>query len=125
MKIGQPQSMLLQEFGDIVRKAFGTHDVYHVGSSLTRDTEDWRDVDVRVMLSDEEWDKYGFLEPTDNHHDAKWRALCIVFSHYGRHLTGLPIDFQIQRTDDANHQFKGVRSWCGTYIKKPENENIA
>jgi hypothetical protein len=113
MKIGQPQSMLLSEFGDLIQKAFGTHSVYHVGSSLTRKEETWRDVDIRLMLTEEQWDKLGLLDPKQSHYDPKWRSLCIVFSHYGRHLTGLPIDFQIQRITEANEEFKGVRSWCG------------
>jgi hypothetical protein len=113
MRIGQPQGMLLNEFGDFIQKAFGTHSVYHVGSSLLKDDENWRDVDIRVMLDDDEWEKLGLLEPSKCHHDPKWRALCIIFSHYGRHLTGLPIDFQIQRAKEANDEFKNSRSWLG------------
>ncbi len=120
MKIGQPQGMLLSEFGDIIQKAFGNHNVYHVGSSLTNAKEDWRDVDIRLMLDDDEWEKLGLLDPSKSHHDPKWRTLCIVFSHYGRHLTGLPIDFQIQRVKEANAEYKGTRSWCGVYYSKEE-----
>lgn len=114
MGVGQPQGMLLDQFGDVVQAAFGTHSVYHVGSSMGGDKVSWRDVDVRVLLTDEQWKNLGLLEPKESHYDLKWRTLCIVFSHYGRHLTGLPIDFQLQRIDEANEEFKGGRSHLGT-----------
>ena len=120
MAVGQPQGMLLDMFGDIVKDAFGTDAVFHVGSSMGEDKVSWRDVDIRVLLTDEAWNKLGLLKPEQNHYDAKWRALCIVFSHYGRHLTGLPIDFQVQRIKDANEQFKGGRSHVGTKTLKKE-----
>lgn len=123
MSIGQPQHMLLCQFGDLVQDAFGCHHVYHVGSSLERHGKEsaWRDVDVQVLLSTEQWLALGLLEPDRRFTDPKWRALCIVFSHYGRHLTGLPIDFQLQRVPDANAEFPdGGRSWCGTVNAPPE-----
>lgn len=116
MAVGQPQQMLLNQFGNIVSGAFGTLDVYHVGSSMGENKKDWRDVDIRLMLDDEEWSKlFGDLDPKLCHSSKKWENLCIVFSHYGRHLTGLPIDFQIQRVKEANEEYKGGRSHCGTH----------
>jgi len=123
MSVGQPQQMLLNQFGDLVADAFGTHNVYHVGSSMGSEKRAWRDVDVRVLLSEEQWAALGLLNPDQNHSDPKWRALCIVFSHYGRHLTGLPIDFQLQRITEANAEYKAkdghCRSWCGTSNARP------
>jgi hypothetical protein len=104
MSVGQPQSLLLQEFGDRIRAAFGAM-AYQVGSSLESKT--WRDVDVRLMLSREQWDRLGLGDPGHYWDCPRWRAFSIVFSDYGRHLTGLPIDFQIQLTDAANEEFKG------------------
>lgn len=116
MAVGQPQNMLLNQFGDFVRDAFGTHGVYWVGSSMGDDKTNWRDVDIRVMLEDDEWEKlFGDLPPKQCHNHPKWRTLCIIFSHYGRHLTGLPIDFQIQRVKEANEEYNGRRSHCGTH----------
>lgn len=127
MAVGQPQQMLLNQFGDMVRQAFGTHSVYHVGSSMGEEKKAWRDVDIRCMLTDEQWEKLGLLDPKNNHGDPKWCALCIVFSHYGRHLTGLPIDFQLQRIKEANemHSSKDgcYRSHCGTHFIIPKEEN--
>jgi hypothetical protein len=122
VSVGQPQQMLLNQFGDLVQDAFGTSNVYHVGSSMGANKKDWRDVDVRVLLEPEEWKALGLLEPGENlcntHSDPKWRALCIVFAHYGRHLTGLPIDFQLQRLPEANALYSSkdghCRSWMGT-----------
>jgi hypothetical protein len=128
MSIGQPQHMLLCQFGDLVQDAFGTYNVYHVGSSMAGEkTVSWRDVDVRVLLSPEQWKALGLLEPANYFLDQKWRALCIVFSQYGRHVTGLPIDFQLQRLPDANEEFKGKgRSWMGTANAPTEDrEHIA
>lgn len=116
MGLGQPQGMLMHEFGRVISDAFGTDSVYHVGSSLGDNKTNWRDVDVRVLLEDEEWKNlFGDLNPKDNHHSPKWRMLCIVFSHYGRHMTGLPIDFQIQRIKEANEEFPKMRSHIGIH----------
>lgn len=115
MAVGQPQQMLLNQFGDLLKDAFATDSVYHVGSSMGDNKKDWRDVDIRVILTDEEWGKLGLLHPDRNHSDPKWRALSIVFSHYGRHITGLPIDFQLQRITEANNEYSGGRSHCGTH----------
>ena len=105
MSIGQPQGMLLNEFGERLRDAFGEV-AYHVGSSLTTEkTTHWRDVDVRLMLDDAEWAIMGLGDPANPHTNRKWRALCIVFSDYGRRMTGLPIDFQLQQRTYANANY--------------------
>lgn len=116
MAVGQPQQMLLMQFGDFIQEAFGTWSVYWVGSSMGDDKINWRDVDVRVMLDDDEWEKmFGDLDPNSPYGHPKWRAMCIAFSNYGRHLTGLPIDFQIQTVKMANEKYPGGRSHCGTH----------
>lgn len=108
MSVGQPQGMLLNEFGERCRAAFGEV-AYHVGSSLdamgVKGPAAWRDVDVRLMLDDEIWQAMQLGDPANPHGNAKWRALCIVFSDYGRHLTGLPIDFQLQQRTHANTNY--------------------
>lgn len=95
MGVGMPQGLLLNEFGSHVFNVFG-HVCYHVGSSLAN-KDGWRDVDVRLILDDAEWDRLGYGEPRDVHNNAKWRSTVLVWSGYGRLLTGLPIDFQPQR----------------------------
>jgi hypothetical protein len=108
MSVGQPQGMLLNEFGERLRDAFGEV-AYHVGSSLGDKTSGWRDVDVRLMLDDDVWQKMELGKPDNPHGNRKWRALCIVFSDYGRHLTGLPIDFQLQQRTHANAEYGRAR----------------
>jgi hypothetical protein len=114
VSIGQPQGMLLNEFGERCRAAFGEV-AYHVGSSLTSlfdKTVMWRDVDVRLMLDDDAWEKMGLGNPANPHDNEKWRTFCIVFSDYGRHLTGLPIDFQLQQRTHANTEYSHAKG-CG------------
>lgn len=106
--VGQPQGLWLQEFGDYLHAAFG-HVAYHVGSSLAN-KDGWRDVDVRLMLPDDEWAAMGFGEPGREHYSRKWVALTLAWSAFGRHLTGLPIDFQIQQRSAANTAFPKNRS---------------
>lgn len=94
---GMPASLWLDEFGLLVYHAFGKHP-YLVGSAL--EGKQWRDVDVRVILDDEEWDRQGFGKPDER--TPKWIALVLAFAELGRRMTGLPIDFQIQQQSYAN-----------------------
>jgi hypothetical protein len=105
--IGMPASLYLQDFGQLIYEAFGEIP-YHVGSSLTANGKPtWRDVDVRLMLDDETYEKMGLGDPESPHDNPKWVALVKVFTAYGRQLTGLPIDFQIQQQTHANKLFSG------------------
>lgn len=104
MSVGQPQGMLLNRFGEELRHAFG-HVAYQVGSSLGPKTQGWRDVDVRLMLPDDEWEAFQLGRPDNPHDSARWRTLCIVWSERGRNLTGLPIDFQLQQLTHANENY--------------------
>lgn len=107
--VGMPQGILLKQFGDYVRAAFGEM-AYHVGSSLEK-KDGWRDVDVRVLLPDEEWARLELGDPERNTHDNKrWVALTLAWSAFGRQMTGLPIDFQLQQQTHANATYKGPRS---------------
>lgn len=110
MGVGMPAELKLHEFGSQVWSAFGEMP-YHVGSSLKQ--KQWRDVDVRIMLSDEDWDKWGFGNPARTHTNARWVALCLAFSALGKEMTGLPIDFQIQKLSDANDRYDEIRSALG------------
>lgn len=108
MGVGQPNGIWLNEFGEYVRAAFG-HTAYHVGSSLEK-KDGWRDVDVRVLLPDEEWAALDLGRPENPHGNAKWRALTLAWSAFGRQLTGLPIDFQLQQRSHANTEYPRNRS---------------
>lgn len=108
MGVGMPYSLLLQEFGEHVFRAFG-HMSYHVGSSLT-DKSGWRDVDVRLMLPDEEYARMELGDPERAHENKRWVSLVLAWSAFGKSLTGLPIDFQIQQSTHANATNPGKRS---------------
>jgi hypothetical protein len=113
--IGMPAAIHLDEFGSHIDAAFhpAGFGVYHVGSSLMG--KKWRDVDVRLILSDEEYEQMGFGDPKHTHDNPKWVALVLAFSALGRQMTGLPIDFQIQQQTLCNQQFRGGRSALGMH----------
>src|SRR5436190_14742239 len=110
--VGMPAALLLEEFGSQVWAAFG-HPPCLVGSVLQ--TTDWRDVDVRVILPDEEYEEMGLGEPAENQQrfNGKWVSLCLAYSALGKQMTGLPIDFQIQQRTFANANHQGGRSSLG------------
>ncbi len=101
MTIGMPESIYLEWYGVLLSKAFDKTP-YHVGSSLKQKIG-WRDVDVRIILSDKEWKKYGFGDMS--YPNLKWSVYCSAFSELGKKITGLPIDFQIQHEDIAQKYY--------------------
>lgn len=89
----------LDQWCRLVRAAFpDQYGPFLVGSAMTRPT--FRDVDVRVILTDIEFDG-RFADP------IQLRMHNRAFSAWGQRDTGLPIDFQIQRFTDANAKFPG------------------
>lgn len=82
--------------------AFG---VYHVGSSLT--SKDYRDVDVRLILKDEEFERLFGADSKSTGHVDFWCLTCLALSEWITARTGLPIDFQIQSFTRANAENKG------------------
>lgn len=102
-----PAGIWLNKFGVIIRDYFG-HVPYQVGSSIQ--SKDWRDVDVRLILPDEEFtERFGSIHAS--YVDPRFAAITLAFSALGSQMTGLPIDFQIQSQTHANSKFGGqVRS---------------
>lgn len=90
----------------IISRAFDGGPPYLVGTAADGTASTYRDVDVRLMLDD---DEFAAVCPTQ----ARWEALCLAFGAYLRERTGLPIDFQIQRTREANERFNGRRNPLG------------
>lgn len=80
---------------------------FHVGSSLHR--ADYHDVDLRCILDNNEFDA---MFP-DGGDDARLKFLNTAVSEWVAARTGLPIDFQFQRMNDANDRFKGPRNGVG------------
>jgi len=111
MSVGMPADLWLHEFGSQVWAAFG-HGPYLVGSALTQKSG-WRDVDVRLILPDREYEDLGLGDPGQPHVNGKWVSLCLAYAALGRSMTGLPVDFQIQQQSRANGEFDGPRSFLG------------
>lgn len=103
MGVGMPAALKLDEFGAHVDSVFGWNPM-HVGSSL-KNKRDWRDVDVRLILPDDEYEAWGFGDPRYPEFNEKWVAMVLAFSALGREMTGLPIDFQIQQMTRANNMY--------------------
>jgi hypothetical protein len=103
MSTGMPAGIWLNKSGVIIADYFG-HIPYHVGSSLI--TKDWRDVDVRLILPDDEFEEqYGRIKASDA--NPKLAAITLAFAALGKQMTGLPIDFQIQPQTWANEHYGG------------------
>ena len=101
-----PAGIWLNKFGVVIRDYFG-HVPYHVGSSL--DSKDWRDVDVRLILPDDEFvAMFGHID--QRWPNPKYAAIVLAFCALGEKMTGLPIDFQIQPQSYANKAFPGQRN---------------
>lgn len=114
MGVGMPFDLHLHRFGAYLNAMFGPH-AYHVGSSLEK-KEGWRDVDVRVILPDHEWDAMQLGDPNRTHSSAKWTAYCIALSAFGKDMTGLPIDCQLQRQTQANEMFGRSRGKSRSFL---------
>ena len=98
------QSQMLGLFGKVVRDAW-QEVPYQVGSSLVSG-EIPRDIDVRVMISTEDFaQRFPGTNVKRRHVCEQWRAQMMVWSDWGRHLTGLNIDFQVEPIEDANERF--------------------
>lgn len=89
--ITRPELWALDEACKPLRDTFPDYGPYLVGSVMERPT--FRDVDVRLILSDEQYDRL-----TDN----EWGLLGFITSRHLADVTGLPIDFQFQRQTEAN-----------------------
>lgn len=89
----------------LIRRAFG-HPPYLVGTAGAGSAERYRDVDVRLILDDGEFDA---LCPTL----ARWELLSLSIGAYLRERTSLPVDFQVQRMTEANEKHDKPRNPLG------------
>lgn len=98
--LGAPAAFKLELACQHLGRAFGGYGIYLVGSVLQR--PDWRDVDVRMILSDKE---FADLFPgcgSNWEFDQRWLIMTVAISHWLSDQTGLPIDFQFQPATHAN-----------------------
>ncbi len=105
----------------IVNRAIDGFGCYLVGSSIER--RDYRDVDVRCILSDEAFDRLFRLDPetpgVGGWLNPLWSLMCTSISVWMGQATGLPIDFQIQRQTQANEKHEGPRQALGAFLDYP------
>lgn len=102
--LGPHQMFMLNVFGGLVEAAWGELP-YLVGSAARG--VGWRDVDVRVMLSNEEYERRlgPIWQGGMRHQSPRWRAEMAAWTKLGEALTGLPIDFQVERATEANELY--------------------
>lgn len=100
--VGAPACFELELALYDIRRAFGS--CYQVGSSLHR--ADFRDVDIRCIMPDEEFDKLfpGLCTPTPAgwEHDSRWLVMTTTISQWLSTRIGKTVDFQFQRASWAN-----------------------
>jgi hypothetical protein len=110
--VGAPAAFKLELACQHLNRAFGGFGCYHVGSS--RERKDWRDIDVRMILDDKEFDRL-FPDAHENswEFDARWLILTIAISEWLSKESGLPVDFQFQKQSHANQRHAKPRCALG------------
>lgn len=123
--VGAPAIFQLELCCQQLNRAFSEgYGCYLVGSSLKR--PDWRDVDVRMILSDESFDKL-FPSSKSKHclweFDPRWIIMTTSISAWLSKQTGLPIDFQFQPQTHANARHRGPRHALGMRFVPSEDDD--
>jgi len=108
--LGPQDIFLLDQWGRQLKEAFG-ETPYLVGS-VARADDHWRDIDVRMLAPNRL--KY---EPTVIDSDLMIRTINVAVSLWGRQVTGLPIDFQIQQDEEFHSYDAEIRNPLGTRSK--------
>ena len=112
--VGAPAIFALEQACQQLNQAFDGYGCYLVGSAIER--QDWRDVDVRLIMGDEE---FAALFPNAGRHwehDPRWLVLTVSIAGWLSKLTGLPVDFQFQPQTHANAPHEGPRHALGLTI---------
>lgn len=99
------QMFLLDEACRPIAEAFDAAP-FLVGTATSR--QEYRDVDVRLILDDETYKSLIGVVDTPLR-----EFLGIAIGQYLESRTGLPIDFQIQQQTTANERFDGSRNPLG------------
>lgn len=124
--VGAPAIFLLERECQSINVAFRGFGCFLVGSSTER--PDWRDVDVRFIMAD---DEFAILFPDAGttaaswEHDPRWLLMTAALSGHLSRVTGLPIDFQFQPQTFANERHKGPRHALGmVYAARRDEEGL-
>lgn len=120
--LGAPAAYDLNQACRTVWDAFGGS-VYLVGSCLTK--RNHRDVDVRVILSDDEYARMFPGMGSTPSRDAFWSLLCTSISMWLSARSGLPVDFQIQQQTAANEEYpKQARHPIGFFLPRTRTATL-
>jgi hypothetical protein len=119
--IGAPAVFALELALRHVTEAYNCTACYIVGSALER--PNWRDVDVRMIMDDEDFAKNFPDAEQHPEHDAKWLLLTVAISEWLSKQSGLPVDFQFQAQTHANDYHKGTRNAAGFRLFKEKRED--
>lgn len=118
--VGAPACFALELACQHLHDAFcsdsGYSGLYLVGSALER--PDWRDIDVRLMMPD---DEFAALFPDAGTHwefDRRWLVMTTAISAWLSAQTGLSVDFQFQPAMHANELHKGPRNALGLIFSR-------
>ena len=98
--VGAPQLFNLSQACRMVVESFDSG-VYLVGSSIHK--RDFRDVDVRCIMSDESFAKW-FGSTRSPVYNQRLSLFNSAISAWLSQQSGLPVDFQIQQQTDANEE---------------------
>ena len=119
--IGAPAVFKLELACQHLNRAFGGFGCYLVGSALDR--ANWRDVDVRLIMPDAEFQALFpdvDLEAHNWEFDPRWLIMTTSITDHLRHVTGLPVDFQFQPQYQSNRRYGShARSALGLRFPKP------
>lgn len=107
--LGPHDMYLLDEWGRQLETAFGECP-YFVGSA-SRAEDNWRDVDLRMLCPETLADASPLM----------LRVINLAISLWGRQVTGLPIDFQIQPAEEFHSYDHEVRNPMGGRSKSKWN----
>lgn len=116
-----PHFFNLQQACHTLEAAFrcdGPSGIYLVGSSIKK--RDYRDVDVRCILPDDEFERLFPKCPNNRYLHALWCVMCSTISLWLSQHTDLPIDFQIQSMSEANRLYPTAednpRNFLGLFV---------
>lgn len=121
--VGAPACFELELACQQLNRAFPGFGCYLVGSALER--ADWRDIDVRMIMSDAEFDALfpGCRESGTWEFNPRWLIMTVAIAEWMRKRTGLPVDFQFQPQSHANDKHKGRRNALGLVFAKDDPDD--
>lgn len=103
--LGPHDIFLLDQWGRQLTEAF--HESAYLVGSASRAAATWRDVDVRMLIP------MG-ISTSDS---LMLRTLNLALSLWGKQVTGLPIDFQMQDAEEFHKYDDEVRNPLGPRSK--------